>query len=75
MKKLFALSALLLLPACSIFEKKGDEIVFDTVLGPETDAQIATLPATLEGDSSNARYMTTEKKGKGMESQDGTGEE
>jgi len=75
MKKLIALSAIILLPACSMFEKDGDEIVFDTVLGPETDQQIATLPSSLEGDSGNARYTVTEKKGKGMESADGTGQE
>lgn len=75
MKKLFALSALLLLPACSIFEKdNSDEIVFDTVLGPETEAQIAALPSTLEGDKANARYMASERKGEGMESEDGSEE-
>ena len=75
MKKLIALSALLLLPACSMFEKDGDEIVFDTVLGPETKDQVATLPSTLDGDGGNARYTITEKKGKGMESTDGSGQE
>jgi len=73
MKKIIALTAILLLPACSIFGGKDDEIVFDTVLGPETENQIEPLPSTLEGDTANARHMTVEKKGKGMESEDGTG--
>ncbi len=74
MKNLIALIALLMLSACSIFSSKGDEIIFDTVLGPETKDQIKPLPATLEGDSDHAVYTSTQKKGKGMESEDGTGQ-
>jgi hypothetical protein len=74
MKKLIALSALLFLPACSIFESKGEEIRFDTVLGPETEQQLKGLPSTLEGDSENARHTPTERKGAQMESEDGTEE-
>lgn len=50
----------------------GDEIVFDTILGPETEDQIEGLPATLHGDTENARYSGEALKGKGMESKDGT---
>ncbi len=72
MKKMIFPAALLAsLAACS---SDGDEIVFDTRLGPETGAQIQALPSGLQGDSENARYSTTEKKGEGMESDDGTDE-
>ncbi len=64
--------SLLLLAGCS---SSGDEIVFDTTLGPETENQIESLPGTLHGDTDNARYSTEELKGKGMESKDGTGSE
>lgn len=78
MKKLFAIAALMsasqLLSACSIFESKGDEIIFDTTLGPATESQVASLPNTLKGDSDNARYSSEALKGDGMESLDGTGE-
>lgn len=62
-------SATLLLSACG---SSGDEIVFDTTLGPETESQIEDLPGTLEGDSSNANYSTENLKGKSMESDDGS---
>jgi len=75
MKNLVALSTILLLSACSIFKGNDDEIVFDTVLGPETEEHIKTLPANLPGDSENARYTATPKKGEGMESENGTDEE
>jgi len=61
---------LLLLAGCG---SSGDEIVFDTTLGPETDNQIEGLPTTLHGDTDNARYSSEELKGKGMESKDGSG--
>jgi hypothetical protein len=75
MKKLIALAVILMLPACSLFKTKGDEIVFDTVLGPETDSLLETLPDNLVGDTGNAQYTITQKKGKGMESDDGTGQD
>jgi len=62
--------SLLLLAACS---SSGDEIVFDTTLGPETEDQIEGLPSTLHGDTDNARYSGEDLKGKGMESKDGSG--
>ena len=72
MTKLIAFSAVLLLSACSIFKSKEDEVVFDTVLGPETEDHIKALPSTLEGDTANAQYTSTPKKGDDMESEDGT---
>jgi hypothetical protein len=72
MKKLFAIAALMTLSACSIFEGKGDEIVFDTALGPSTESQAASLPNNLKGDSDNARYSSEALKGDGMESLDGS---
>ena len=72
MTKLIAFSAVLLLSACSIFKGKDDEIVFDTVLGPETEDHIKSLPSNLEGDTANAKYTLTQKTGKDMESEDGT---
>ncbi len=63
---------LFLIAGCS---SSGDEIVFDTTLGPETDNQIEGLPGTLHGDTDNARYSTEDLKGKGMESKDGTGKQ
>lgn len=73
MKKMILPAALLVsLAACS---SDGDEIVFNTRLGPETSSQIQSLPSGLQGDSENARYSRTEKKGAGMESDDGTGNE
>lgn len=70
MKKMILPAALFSLAACS---SDGDEIIFDTRLGPETGTQIQSLPSGLQGDSENARYSRTEKKGAGMESDDGTG--
>lgn len=59
-----------LLAACG---GSGDEVVFDTTLGPETERQIEALPSTLEGDSANARYSSEQLKGANMESSDGSG--
>ncbi len=42
----------------------GDEIVFDTTLGPDTDDQIKGLPTTLHGDTDNARYSMMRLKAK-----------
>ncbi|GHF23059.1 hypothetical protein GCM10017044_16840 [Kordiimonas sediminis] len=70
MNKILALSLLLGLAACG---DKADEIIFDTRLGPETKSQIAPLPSGLVGDKDNARHMSQEKKGKNLESTDGTG--
>ncbi len=67
---LIAAPALLLLSACS---SSGDEIVFDTTLGPQTKLQVETLPSTLEGDTDNARYSTENLRGRSMESEDGSG--
>ncbi|NVJ97836.1 MAG: hypothetical protein HWE25_06775 [Alphaproteobacteria bacterium] len=69
MKKLVMATALLALAACS---GKGDEIVFDTTLGPRSEAQADSLPNTLEGDRANARHSGTSVKGQGMESTDGS---
>lgn len=72
MKKIILPAAILMsLSACS---SDGDEIIFDTRLGPETSSQIQALPSGLQGDSENARYSRTDKKGTGMESDDGTEE-
>lgn len=68
-----AISAAFSVSACSIFESKDTGIVFDTVLGPETELQIAELPATLEGDKANAAYSSENLKGAKMESSDGSG--
>lgn len=72
MKRLLTvlIPCLFLLAGCG---SSGDEIVFDTVLGPETENQIEGLPATLHGDTDNARYSGENLKGKGMESKDGSG--
>jgi len=75
MNKLIALPALLALSACSLFDSKDEEIIFDTTLGPDTKGQVASLPSTLKGDADNARYSSQDKKGKGMESEDGTGQD
>ncbi|WP_417452131.1 hypothetical protein [Kordiimonas sp.] len=72
MKKPFVIAALMSLSACSIFESKGDEIIFDTTLGPATETQAETLPNNLKGDKENARYSNETLKGDGMESRDGT---
>jgi len=70
--KFFAIFAsALALSACG---GSGDEIVFDTVLGPETDKQIEALPSTLEGDKARANYSTENLKGQKMESRDGSTE-
>lgn len=69
-RSIFALvPSIFLLAACG---SSGDEIVFDTVLGPETEYQIEGLPGTLHGDTDNARYSGENLKGKGMESKDGS---
>lgn len=60
---------MLLLAGCG---SSGDEIIFDTTLGPETERQIETLPDTLQGDSENARYSSENLRGKSMESEDGS---
>ena len=76
MKKLFTIAALMSLPAflsaCSIFESKGDEIIFDKTLGPATETQAKNLPNSLKGDKENARYSNEALKGDNMESRDGT---
>jgi hypothetical protein len=69
MRALIVVSAALFLSACG---GGGKEVVFDTVLGPETKNQIEPLPATLQGDSENARYSAENLKGKNLESTDGT---
>lgn len=66
---LFAAPTLFLLAACG---GGGDEIVFDTTLGPQTKVQIETLPDTLKGDADNARYSTENLRGESMESEDGS---
>lgn len=71
-RPLTASIALLLLAGCG---SSGDAIVFDTVLGPETEEQVETLPATLEGDKANARYTSEVRKGRNMESDDGSGQQ
>jgi len=75
MKKLIALTAVLLLSACSLFGSNDKEIIFDTALGPNTKGLVADLPSTLKGDADHARYSSLDKKGKGMESEDGTGQD
>ncbi len=69
-RKAFLVLSALSLSACG---SSGDAVVFDTVLGPETERQIETLPSTLEGDAENARYSSENLKGRGMESSDGSG--
>lgn len=49
-KKIAVFIPLLALSACSVFEGKGDEIIFDKTLGPKTQAQIKPLPKDLRGD-------------------------
>ncbi len=66
---LVALPTFLFLAGCG---SSGDEIIFDTTLGPETERQIETLPDTLQGDSGNARYSSENLRGKSMESEDGS---
>lgn len=41
---------------CSIFESGGDEIIFDTTLGPLTETQIEALPSGLVGDTERRNY-------------------
>lgn len=53
----------------------GDEIIFDTRLGPATRLQVETLPNTLSGDTANARYSSIPLEGPGMASKDGSGTE
>ena len=72
LRKSAGLALLMALSACSIFEGKGDEIIFDKTLGPATATQIADLPKTLEGDKDHAVYMNEPRKGEHMESTDGT---
>lgn len=72
---LLAITAAFTLSACSIFESKDTGIIFDTVLGPETEVQIAELPETLQGDTENANYSSENLKGDKMESSDGSGTE
>ena len=67
---LMLIPSMFLLAGCG---NSGDEIVFDTTLGPETKDQIEGLPTTLHGDTDNARYSSEDLRGKGMESKDGTG--
>lgn len=43
-----------LLAACGGGDKK--EVIFDTVVGPNTKAQIASLPGDLRGDADNQRH-------------------
>lgn len=73
MNKLTTAAALTMLAtslaACS---GDGDEIVFDTTLGPRTESQVESLPSNLRGDADNARYSSEELKGAGMESTDGS---
>ncbi|TNE66394.1 MAG: hypothetical protein EP335_03775 [Alphaproteobacteria bacterium] len=69
MKKLSLIPALLMLAACG---GKGDEIVFDTTVGPNTAAQVQSLPKTLEGDHANARYSSEAQPGQNMVSKDGS---
>jgi hypothetical protein len=72
MKRVLPFLCLLGLSACGIFEGDGDEIVFDTALGPRTVAQVKTLPGTLEGDSAAARHSNEDLPGEHMSSADGT---
>ncbi len=69
MRLFLVVSTAVLLSACG---GGGDTVVFNSVLGPETEKQIETLPSTLEGDRANARYSAENLKGKKMESPDGT---
>lgn len=56
--RIFALFCCVLAASgCSIFESGGDEVVFDTALGPQTKAQIRTLPPGLVGDEKPNRYL------------------
>ncbi|UTW56396.1 hypothetical protein [Kordiimonas sp. SCSIO 12610] len=73
MKKLIVAPLFLSLGACSIFGGgDGDEIIFDTALGPETKLQIRELDEGLVGDSENAQYLPEERKGNNLESEDGS---
>ena len=73
MKKLLLAPAFLALGACSIFGGgDGDEIIFDTTLGPQTELQVRELDNGLRGDSENARYLPEERKGNNLESEDGS---
>ena len=70
-KHIFLIGITTSLGACSIFEGGGDEIIFDTTLGPRTETQLKSLPSTLVGDDASANH-TPVRKGKGMESSDGS---
>ena len=74
MKKLMLAPLFLVLGACSIFSGSdgGKEIIFDTTLGPATKQQIKGLDQGLGGDSANAQYLNEERKGKNLESEDGS---
>ncbi|MBL4839024.1 MAG: hypothetical protein JKY34_15760 [Kordiimonadaceae bacterium] len=69
MKKLIIMAALFSLTACS---SDGDEIVFNTALGPQTETQVKSLPSDLRGDSDSARHSAQTNAGTGMQSEDGT---
>lgn len=67
MKKLILIAALVSVSACSVFEGKGDTIVFDKVLGPETKKQIKPLPNDLRGDKAGENLSGEELKGNGAD--------
>lgn len=45
-----------LLAGCGIFGKKEPEFIFDEEVGPNTKAQVETLPEGLVGDTENSRH-------------------
>lgn len=68
MKKLLTIVALMTsVSACSMFESKGDEIIFDKVLGPRTEAQLKKLPGDLRGDQAGQNLSYEELKAKELE--------
>ncbi|WP_308909335.1 hypothetical protein [Pseudokordiimonas caeni] len=72
MKYLLIAPALFMLAGCGIFDSKGDEIVFDTRLGPQTEAQAKSLPGDLRGDTDHASHSPSPVVGQNLTSRDGS---
>ncbi len=59
MKSVVILLSLMTLAACGGGDA-GQDIVFETVVGPNTKAQISDLPSDLRGAGADQRYLNTQ---------------